>query len=206
MGKGVSGLRPPRFSWCSALAWPRCRSRSFSFALVVVRVLHRSRSLSFVLVIAHARCRPRPLSFALVVVRVRYRSRSLLSTFVVVRCSFFHGVVTWEVPAANRKWGVYGDGVASVEWVSIKLVRVLTVCIKCKTMTTTTKLSSSSSSLPRHSLVHRYGAVGCAAGGRWWVSWSLVVVWKSLWPLRVVVVIVRRSWAFVERLSSFLGG
>ena len=48
--------------------------------------------------------------------------------------------------------------------------------------------------------------MGCAAGGRWWFSWSLVVVWKWLWPLRVVVVVVRRSWAFVGRLSSFLGG
>ena len=73
-------------------------------------------------------------------------------------------------------------------------------------MTTTKKLSLSLSLSPHHSLVHRYGAVGCAAGGRWWFSWSLVVVWKSLWPLRVVVVVVRRSWAFVERLSSFLGG
>ena len=179
---------------------------SFAFVLVRARCRRRPASFTFIVVRAHARCRPHPLSFALVVVRVRHHSRSLPSAFVVVRRSFFHGVVTWEVPAASRKWGVYGDGVASVEWVSIKLVRVLTVCIKCKTMTTTTKLSSSSSSLPRHSLVHRYGAVGCAAGGRWWVSWSLVVVWKLLWPLRVVVVVVRRSWAFVEWLSSFLGG
>ena len=107
----------------------RSRSRSLSSASRIVHVRCRSRSLSFVLVIAHARCRPRPLSFALVVVRVRYRSRSLPSAFVVVRRSFFHGVVTWGVPAANRKWGVYGDGVASVEWVGIKDVRVLTVCM-----------------------------------------------------------------------------
>ena len=91
-----------------------------------------------------------------------------------------------------------------MEWVGIKLMRVLTIYINCKTRTTTTKLSSSS--LPRHSLVHRYGAVGCADGGRCWFLWSLVVVWKWLWPFRVVVVVVRRSWAFVGRLSSFLGG
>ena len=129
MWKRVSGQRPPRYSWCWALAWPRCRSRSLSFALVVVRVRHRSGSLSFALVIVRARCRPRPLSFALVVVRVRYRSRSLPSAFVVVRRWFFNRVVTWEVLAANRKWGVYEDGVASVEWVGIKDVRVLTVCM-----------------------------------------------------------------------------
>ena len=129
MGKGVSGQRPPRYSWCWALAWPRCRSRSLSFALVVIRVWHHSRSLSFALIIVHARCRPRPLSFALVVVRICYHSRSLPSAFVVIHRSFFHRVVAWEVLATNRKWGVYGDGVASVEWVSIKVVRVLTYCM-----------------------------------------------------------------------------
>ena len=91
-----------------------------------------------------------------------------------------------------------------MEWVGIKLMRVLTIYINCKTMTTRTKLSSSS--LPRHSLVHRYGAVGCADGGRCWFPWSLVIVWKCLWPFRVVVVVVRRSWAFVGWFSSFLGG
>ena len=72
----------------------------------------------------------------------------------------------WEVLAANCKWAVDGDGV--VESVSIKVVKVLTVYTKCKTMTTTTKLLSLSSSLLHHLLVHRYGAVGCAGGGRCW--------------------------------------
>ena len=107
MGKGVSGQRPPRYSWCWALAWPRCPSRSLSFVLVVVCVWHRSRLLSFALVIVHARCRLHPLSFALIVVCVRYRSRSLPSAFVVIHRLFFHRVVAWEVLAANCKWGVY---------------------------------------------------------------------------------------------------
>ena len=64
MGKGVSGQRPPRHS---------CRSRSLSFALVVVRVPYRSRSLSFASVIVCVRCRSRPLSFAFVC-RLSFRS------------------------------------------------------------------------------------------------------------------------------------
>ena len=188
MGKGVSGQRSPHHS---------CRSRSLSFALVVVRVPYRSRSLSFASVIVRVRCRSRLLLFAFVVVRVRYRSRSSVVCLSIV--------VTWGLLAANRNWAVDGGGVASVDGVSIKVMRLLTVYINCKTMTTTTKLSSSSSSLPRHSLGHRYGAVGGAGGGRWCLSWSVVVVWRWLRPLHVVVV-VRRSWAFVGRLSSLLGG
>ena len=221
-GAGVASL-----SFTFVAVGVRFRSCTFSFSLVGVRVRCRSRSLSFALVVVRARCRSRSLSFALVVVRVRYRSRSSSFVFVVVRRLFFHRVVTWEVLAAIRKWAVDGDGVASVELVSVKVMRVLTIYINCKTMTTTTKLSSSSSSssLPRHSLVHRDGAVGCADGGRCWFPWSLVVVWKwlspfrvvvavsccccrfvLLSPFRVVVAVVRRSWAFVGRLSSFLGG
>ena len=50
------------------------------------------------------------------------------------------------------------------------------------------------------------GAVGCAGGGRWCFSYVLVVVLGWLCLVHGLVVVVRWSWAFVGRLSSFSGG
>ena len=76
----------------------RCRSRSFSFALVFVRARCRPRPLSFALVVVRARCCSRPLSFAFVVVRVRCRP-----SFVFPQSGEVGGAS--RHPQVNGRWG-----------------------------------------------------------------------------------------------------
>ena len=102
----------------------------------------------------------------------------------VVCCS------TGDVGGAKQPEGDQWAGVASVRWLIIDMVGLLTcICVSNINNDNDEKVVIV---LPHHSFVHSSGAVGCAGGGHW----CFCRCWSSFWGGCV--------WCMV--LLSLLGG